>query len=263
VLAAGLVSTLRPDVTVTAVLIALTAWAGYALWASSFAIGVGLNTAFLLILLSTALSDTVGTAVDRLVDIMLGGVIALLAYVVWPTSDREKVGDALSRLFSRLRDYLDVVLRLVSSDAPSPAEVLTASKAARLAWSNAEDAIGRSVSEPRTTAAEASRDRSLLAAALRILRATHALRIEAEGGTTLTSNEPIGPLGDGLVGGLASLAALEAAEPVPEDVDLRSRFNDAADRLAAAGAPETIGLHLDELVNAIDTAAFVAEPETR
>ncbi len=263
VLAATTVSALHPSVTVTAVLIALTAWAGYALWASSFAIGAGLNTAFLLILLSTALSDTVGTAADRFIDIVLGGLIALLAYVVWPTSDREKVGDAMSRLFTRLRDYLAVVLHLVASEAPSPADVLAASKAARLAWSNAEGAIGRSVSEPRTTTAEASRDRSLLAAALRILRATHALRVEAESGTTAASDEQVGSLAAELEAALTALAAAEAGQTASVDPELRASYNEAADRLSAAGAPETIGLHLDELVNAIDTAAFVAGAQTR
>ncbi|HXY46183.1 MAG TPA: FUSC family protein, partial [Acidimicrobiales bacterium] len=65
-LAAVLVSELHPDLLMTTVLVALTAWAAYSTWGASFAVSIGFVTALVLILLSTSLTDTVGTAVDRL-----------------------------------------------------------------------------------------------------------------------------------------------------------------------------------------------------
>ena len=71
----------------------------YSSWAASFSVAIGFITAMVLILLSTSTTDTLGTAVDRLIDISLGGAIAVITYLVWPTSPRAGVGKAQSSLF--------------------------------------------------------------------------------------------------------------------------------------------------------------------
>jgi len=63
-LAAVIVSEFHPVLFATAVLVAAAAWATYSTWAASFSVAMGFVTALILILLSTSLHDTVGTALD-------------------------------------------------------------------------------------------------------------------------------------------------------------------------------------------------------
>jgi hypothetical protein len=104
------------------------------------------------------------------------------------------------------------------------------------------------------TRIDPSERRSLLAVALRILRAIHALRIEAERGATLPAFGEFDALGTGYrvaLDALADLMATRAASPAPE---LRRLYRATEARLLELSAPSSIGAHLDELVNSINTA---------
>jgi uncharacterized membrane protein YccC len=90
-------------------------------------------TALVLILLSASLSDAPIMAVDRLIDVTLGGAIAVVAYLIWPTSPRSDVGEAQSELYVALRNYLALVLDIVETEPVEPARVSAASRIARLA----------------------------------------------------------------------------------------------------------------------------------
>jgi len=254
-LAAVLISELHPGPLVTTVLVGLAAWAAYATWTASFSVAIGFVTALVLIVLSVSLHDAVGTAVDRFVDVSLGGAIAVFAYVIWPTSPRAGVAEAQCALFGSLRQYLAMVGAVVTAQPTEPSRITACSRATRLAWARAEAAVGRSINEPATTRIDPSQGRGLLAAALRILRAAHALRIEAGRGATVVPFAELTSLFDGLDQALAVLAdhlAERTPGPVP---DLRALHGTLERRRASGGAPPSIGLHLDELVNAVNTAA--------
>jgi len=257
VLAALLLGALHPDPFLTTALVAVTAWAAYTTWAASFPAATGFITALVLILLSTALTDNVGTALDRLVDIALGGAIALVTYLVWPTSPRAKVVEAHSALLTSLRDYLAAVLAVVEGQ-PVEAERLSAcSRATRIAWAGAEAAVGRSIHEPATTRIDPSEGRGVVAAALRIVRATDALRTDAERGATVAGFAELDSLATGLrdtLDALSEHASYGRPGPMP---DLRALYRAAEQPLVALGAPPSIGLHLDELVNATNTVAHL------
>jgi uncharacterized membrane protein YccC len=257
-LAALLVSWLHPGFTVTAVLVALMAWVAYSSWSASFAVGIGFVTALVLILLSTSLTDTVGTAVDRFVDVALGAAIACAAYLVWPTSSRSSVGAAEEALFAAHRDYLAAVLDLLESRPVAAGRVSACSRSARLAWADAEAAVGRSIQEPGAARTDPSQGRGLLAAALRIARANHALRVEAERGATVPAFDELDSLGAGFSRALGALADGLAGRPPGPIPELRALYQSAESRLDSLGAPASIGLHLDELVNAVDTAVDLA-----
>jgi uncharacterized membrane protein YccC len=215
-------------------------------------------TAMVLILLSTSITDTIGTAVDRLIDVSLGGVIAVVAYLVWPTSPRAGVREAQAALFLALRDYLEQVVRLVNDDNPDPDAIATSSRTVRLAWARSEAAVGRSVEEPAATRVDPSEGRGLLAAALRILRAIHALRIEAERGANIPALASVNALSASCVDALARLGAWYSNRPFGTVNELRPLFLDAEEALGAHHAPASISLHLDELVNALNTATHLA-----
>ena len=131
---------------------------------------------------------------------------------------------------------------------------MRASRAARVAWGEAEAAVGRSVVEPPSTRLAPADAQGLLSAALRILRATHALRIEAERGATTPPTPEVAHLEGALGASLGQLSDLLAYEDATAGLDLRRLCDGAESSLAHANAPASIALHFDELVNATNTA---------
>ena len=92
-----------------------SAWAAYSTWYASFAISFGFVTSLVLVLMSISTTDTLSTALDRLIDFSLGSVIALVAYLVWPTSLHNSVGGAMANLYQALERYLDAVFDIVEA----------------------------------------------------------------------------------------------------------------------------------------------------
>lgn len=112
------------------------------------------------------------TVSDRVVDTLLGGGIALAAYLAWPTWESRLVGPQLSRLLEAQCRYAAAVLQVVadaaSDERRSIAELRTA---ARLESSNAEASVERVRSEPargREGALPAATAASVLAAARKL-----------------------------------------------------------------------------------------------
>lgn len=257
-LAATAISGLHPRMELTTLLVALCAWATYSTWSASFSVATSFSTAMILILLNSTIANSVATAFDRLVEFTLGALIAVAAYVVWPTSPRAEVRRAYCVLFSALHDYLAVVSSAVEAKPAPATRTAYYSRVSRLAWAQTEGAVGRSVSEPASTRVDPSEGRGLLAATLRIFRTTHALRIEAERGATVG---PILELDELLAGCLTALVQLSQwfdTEDRGPRSDLRLLYRSAERTLTAIGAPASIAVHLDELVNAINTAAHLA-----
>jgi hypothetical protein len=148
---------------------------------------------------------------------------------------------------------IDVVER-----KPAPDDQVTArAKSTRLAWANSEAAVDRSIQEPAATRIDPSQGRGLLAAAQRIVRAAQGLWIDAERGATILPFEAMDDLSTGLLTGLDNLANDFAGRPTTPMPDLRALFRAVELAIAHKNVAPSIGLHLDELVNAIDTAAHL------
>ena len=257
--AALLVGGLHPDLTVTVILVAFSAWVAYSTWYASFAISFGFITALVLVLMSISTSDSLATALDRLIDFSLGSVIALVAYLVWPTSLHTSVSDAMANLYHALERYLVAVFDVVESKQFDPERVIIRSRATRLAWMRAESAIGRAVAEPTFARADPVDGRSQLATTMRILRALHAIRIEAERGLTIEPSRELDDLIEGLASALRTLYDNNDEEVRSSRTGLRSLYRVAVNSLKDPRASEPLVIHLDELVNAINTATELAE----
>ncbi|MEI6701348.1 MAG: FUSC family protein, partial [Actinomycetota bacterium] len=261
VLAAVLVTSLHPTEAVTVVFVALAAWAAYTSWSANFAVGIGFVTALILIALSTSLRDSAGTAFDRVLDVAVGGGIALLAYLLWPPPPRSGVDLTLATLFDELARYVEGVGGLVTSAQPPAATLAERARSTRLAWATAEAAVGRVTLEPRVSASIVVADRGLLSAALRIIRASHALRLDAEGGARAAGCKSLTELFEALGVELSAVATkLRGIAGEENDVRLREVFQAVASDLDDNEAPSSIALHVDELVNAINTTSFLLNP---
>ncbi len=259
-LAAVLASEFQSNRTVTLVLVAVIAWLAYSTWAASFSVAIGFVTALILILLSISSNDTVGTALDRLLDVSLGGALAVIAYLLWPTSPRAGVSQAESGLFRGLHDYLAVVSRLVRAESVPAPEVARCSKVVRIAWGKAEAAVGRSIEEPSSTRIDPAEGRSLMSATMRILRVIHALRMEAERGVTIGDLAHYDELMAGCLLALERLGQHFNGSPLVSVDDLRARCDLVERELSDEGAA-SLALNLGELVNAINTAQHLARLE--
>ena len=87
-LAGALAVLLHPTGGVTVVIVGLLAWAGYALFPASFAIGFAFITTLTVFLLNAINPDTLSTAAARLLDTAVGGALGLIVFAAWPTWSR-------------------------------------------------------------------------------------------------------------------------------------------------------------------------------
>ena len=260
-LAAVLIELLHPNETLTVVLAALVAWAAYTTWKANFAVGIGFVTALMLIVLSISFRDSAGTAFDRALDVVVGGAIALLSYLLWPSPARAGVDVTLASLFQAIARYVESVGGFVTSAGPPREVVHDSARATRLSWAAADAAVGAVTLEPKVSASVVVVDRGLLAAALRIIRACHALRLDAERGNRAVEHEALAGLFATLGAELSQVATNLRGQATPHgEVELREAFQAVSTELEQAGAPRSIALHLDELVNAVNTARFLLHP---
>ena len=253
-LAAVAVSELHPSYALTTVLIGVLATVAYTTWPASFSVAIGLVPALVLIMLSVSTTNSVGTALDRLLDVVLGAVISAATYLAWPSSPAQDVRNAESALFSALARYVDEVLKFSFGDEVDSKSVAGRSRTAHFRYATAEAAVGRSLEEPSATRSNPQVERGLLSSGLRILRATHALRFEAERDATTSTTPALEDLRRALV---AALDNLGEAEPAPVVTSPRGAFRFASADLSLHDAPASIALNLDELVNAINTASHL------
>ena len=85
---------------------------------------------------------------DRLVDTAVGGLLAMLAYRLWPTWESTRTGRTLAALWSR-RALRHRRAHRVRRPVPSPSGALHRELvAARLARSNAQTSVDRLLTEP-------------------------------------------------------------------------------------------------------------------
>ncbi len=257
-LAAVLVSTLHPSVQVTVVLVGVLGFMAYSTWQVSFAVAIGFVTSMVLVILSTSLTDSIGTAADRFIDIALGGTLALLAYVAWPSPTRPRVDETVADMFRTCATYLDATFKyLWRLERVSRDDLAAASRGARTSWARAQAAVGAAIAEPRADVELIDRDRSLLAVGLRIVRAIHAVRLESERTDVDATPASLRALEDALVTALGNVARMSEGADHQDDVRLRALYQ----RCEADGVSASLLVHVDELVNAINTAEFLLRAE--
>ena len=126
-------------------------------------------------------------------------------------------------------------------------------RATRLAYTDAQAAVARSLADPPSKRIEADLGPGLLAALRRVTRAVHGLRTERPG------DEPLPGAVD--LAGAVDTALLRISDALASDraigglPPLRALYHRVEE--ACVEVPERAGavIQLDELVNAVDTAA--------
>jgi uncharacterized membrane protein YccC len=271
---AGLIAVaLHPAGGATVVIVGLLAWAGYATFPASFAAGFCFITALVVFLLNVLSPDALATATARLLDTVVGSAIGLAAYALWPTWSRESARQSLAALVDADRSYLSAVLNVLTDGGlASEAEMRSLARAARLARTNADSTVARSLGEPATRRIGAEQSQGLLGAMRRLLQTAQVLRLYAQEDRPrgpVTELEPLASDIDHCLRLIAESLAAEPPQPLGHIPDLRGDYG-TFQRASDAEDPDRAALlsELDEIVDAVDTAAALAargqdEPEPR
>jgi uncharacterized membrane protein YccC len=150
VLATLLLFLIPPAGPAVAFFVLVVAWAAYSTFRASYALYAGFLTALVVLMLDVVerqpLAATLG---DRLAATTLGGLIAVLAYLLWPTWEHRQVPDRLAALAAATGRYAGVVLAAYA--APADGDDAAAQRAAieaRLARSAVELSVTRAGAEP-------------------------------------------------------------------------------------------------------------------
>jgi hypothetical protein len=255
-----LIVAIHPSGLTLTLLLAVTTWAAYASFAASYALFSFAVTAIVVLLVAPLGGNELSTVADRGLDTLVGGALALIGYVVWPTWEAGTLAEATDRLLDALASYADVLLTAyVDPDSVDRASVSAAALTARRARVAAQASLNRAAAEPSRAGADADTAAGVLAAARRIVITLHALRVTIDDSTEHVSIPEVAPARDAIVTALRNLAAHD-----PTAVSgLRERqqeleADDGSDLTSLyARRRALVAAHLDPLVDSIDTLAHV------
>jgi len=259
VVLAGLVAVaVHPSGWATVALVGLLAWAAYSVFPASFGAGIVFLTAMIVFLLEAVAPSTLATATDRGVNTVIGGAIALTAYALWPTWSRMSARQALADLVTAQRNYIGAVLGAVAEGrAAEEEELRRLARRARLAWTNAEATVERSLTEPAARRIDVERARAAMTGLRRLVQATHVIRLEL---VTRWDHGPLvklRPLAAALDQTLAIISEMLAKGAAgPRDFPpLRALYRELVEGEANALADPVLLTELDEIVDAANTVA--------
>ena len=130
------------DVVLLSVFIFLLRWIGPA----NYGIFVTALSAMVVLLIALTGVPPKEVISARAINTAIGGVLAMIAYAVWPTWERTLVGPALADMMENYRAYFQAVIDAYS-DAP-PSAIDATRVRSRRARSNAEASVDRLSAEP-------------------------------------------------------------------------------------------------------------------
>ena len=253
-IAGAITIALHPSGGVTVLFVGVFAFAAYACFAASYALGFAWITTLVVFLLNTVSPDTLQTASARLIDTLIGAAIGLLMFAAWPTWARRPAQESLAALTTELGRYLDLVLGALVHGEPVPESVRGVARSARLARTRAEADVARSLGEPAAHRIDARVAPGVLSEMLRTVQAAHTLRLDAQDEAGRDGFPRLAPLARALHVQLAAVARALRSDDLQlssEQVDLRSLLTGFAD---GAGAEErTLFGALDALVDAVNS----------
>lgn len=279
ILAGAIAVGLHPAGGATVVLVGLLAWAAYSVFPASFAAGFGFITAMVVFLLNAISPDTLATADARLLDTLVGGALGLIAYAVWPTWAEQSARQAQGALTDAQRTYLGSVLAaVIEGRRLQEHELRPLARRVRLARTQAESTVARSLSEPQMRRIDADQSRGALSALRRLVQASHVMRLDAEEDRPHRPLPALAPLAADLdrlleivqrslaegvpVAGAVAVAAAgdgAGAGPLP---DLRAAYEAFEAVCPADDDGAALLAELDEIVDAANSLAAVMGLET-
>jgi uncharacterized membrane protein YccC len=251
-LATIIVEEFAPGPAALSVMVLIFVWGCYALFRMNYTIFAICITGYVVFILMLSGVGEMTAASARSLYTIGGGVLALVAYAVWPTWAASTVRDALATLLAAHASYVSALLDGYINPAQADLEALSKLRStARLARSNAEALTERMLAEPARRAAIGQRTAvGLLAALRRHSLAALALHAGVERGVAAPI-PALAPLAGQMREGLARIAAAlrDGTSPLPMP-PLR-----ATERAMAPDTLTVIQEETDIMVDSINTMA--------
>ncbi|WP_031006511.1 FUSC family protein [Streptomyces sp. NRRL F-5727] len=148
-LATAVVRTAHPGTYLSAGLAVLSAFGMYLLMRTGYAVSQVCVAAYVVFLLGMEGSGVTQTVRDRVTLTLLGGLLAMLGYALYPAWETPRLRGRLADWLAASGRYAAAVAARYAAPAgpgsPDVREALLAARAARVAW---QDALGRAVHEP-------------------------------------------------------------------------------------------------------------------
>ncbi len=226
-------------------------------WVGAAHYGVAVTGITALVVLLLSLNGAVPREVmaARLLNTTAGGVIALLAYWLWPTWERHQVAEGLAAMLDAFRIYFQAV-RDCLLDVPSKINRDRARVAARLARSNLEASIERASIEPGVSQERLALLSAILASTRRLARALLAIEAAIAPQGAAPAPPPFRTFADDTDLTLYYLAALLRGSAITPELlpDLRADHSALLNSLEhTAQTHALISTETDRLTNAVNT----------
>ena len=149
VLAVLLASFIGPTQGLLVIFVAVSAFVAFSFLFANYAIFSIFITMEIVFLLAFVIPQTSMNALDRAVDTTIGGILALIMYIVWPTWEHPQVaGNVADRLEAVRRYFVKVMECYVHLNAYDGSVLDTFRMKSRLARSNAAASVQRAIHEP-------------------------------------------------------------------------------------------------------------------
>src|SRR5207302_1467727 len=144
-----LASFLAPTPGILVVLDALAAYLAFSFLYANYALFSVFITMETVFLLTFVIPEPLMTAADRAIDTAIGGVLALLVYAIWPTWEDTQVPSRIADRLETLSQYFVAVMDTYANpDSYDPLTIYNLRMKSRLARSNAQASVDRSLQEP-------------------------------------------------------------------------------------------------------------------
>lgn len=261
VVASLVAAVFRPQAQAYLVLAVAFAGIGYAVFDANYAVYTITVTAYVVFLLAFGGLPEHAALLERVEATLLGGALALAAYALWPTWERELVPVRLAEMLDCQRAYLDRVLGAFAVPGKHDAgELHRAQLASWLARTNAEASVDRFLAEPvRPRAVSVRAALGVLAASRRAGLALLTLQARLPAGPGRPAARHLAALREGLVASFASLAQALRESRAPQGQPPLRELQLALDReLRASADPQELSL-LSETDLIVDSANTMAD----
>jgi uncharacterized membrane protein YccC len=149
-LLASLIAAFHPSDMAYITLAILFAGFAFALFNVSYALFSVAMTGYVVYMLAFGGAPEHTSALDRVAATLLGGMLAIVAYTLWPTWSRTRVADDLADLVDAQRRYIGQVLLAFSEPSADDSAIRAAQSAAWRARSNSEASVDQMAGEPVT-----------------------------------------------------------------------------------------------------------------
>jgi uncharacterized membrane protein YccC len=141
---------------------------------------VAVSGLIVFLIAATGASSPQEVVVARALNTTAGGILALVAYALWPTWERTQVSEAMATMFEASRLYFQIVVqRLTTGDEALGTDLDNARRAWRRARTAAEASVDRVLAEPGVTPGKRDCLASMLASSHALVQAVMGLEAGA------------------------------------------------------------------------------------